>query len=338
MKSSAVDAMDVDQITTSSHLALLYIFVVSPPSYDNPFFPLRKYSSCHSTIMHNTSSYQDELEEVLVKTTTENKSLIIAVVNKAYVEGEKSMLDLFLDSFWLGENTRGLRDHILIAAVDQTSYERCRFLRLHCYKLETDGVDFEEEKLFMTTDYVKMMWRRTEFLGDVVKRGYSFIFTDTDIMWLRNPFSRLNNEAFDLQISTVQFNGTEWSKANRINAGFYMVQSNNKTIALFNSWCARKDNSTGMNEQDVLQSLLQQIDLDLSVRYLDTLYFSGFCEDSRDVRDVVTVHANCCQSISAKLADLTTVIGDWKRFKKNSMNETFTFGWSEHVACKNSWG
>lgn len=156
-------------------------------------------------------------------------------------------------------------------------------------------------------------------------------------MWLRNPFSRLNlNETFDLQISTDKFNGKERSKTNRINTGFYMIRSNNKTIALFNSWYARKDNSTGMKEQDVLQTLMKERafrDLRLSVRFLDTLYFSGFCKDSKDVRAVVTVHANCCRSIRAKVTDLTTVIRDWKRFKRDSTNETLTFVWSNHTAC-----
>lgn len=161
-------------------------------------------------------------------------------------------------------------------------------------------------------------------------------------MWLRNPFPRLNlDETLDLQISTDRFNGDERSKDNPINAGFYMVRSNNKTIALFNSWYARKDNSTGMlDDQYVLQTLLKEpavIDLGLSVRFLDTLYFSGFCQTSRDVRLLVTIHANCCRSISAKVADLTNVILGWKRFKRDSTIETLTDSSSKHVACKNSW-
>lgn len=87
------------------------------------------------------------------------------------------MLDIFLDSFWLGEDTRDLVNHLLLVTVDQTSFERCKFLRLHCYKLETDGVEFEREKVYMSNDFIKMMWRRTLFLGDVLKRGYNFIFT-----------------------------------------------------------------------------------------------------------------------------------------------------------------
>jgi hypothetical protein len=43
--------------------------------------------------------------------------------------------------------------------------------------LETDGVDFGGEKLYMSQEFIKMMWRRTFFLLEVLKRGYNFIFT-----------------------------------------------------------------------------------------------------------------------------------------------------------------
>ncbi|KAI3458389.1 hypothetical protein Pfo_015052 [Paulownia fortunei] len=289
----------------------------------------------------NAISSRDKLEEVLAAASTVNKTVIIAIINKAYVEGDKPMLDLFLDGFWLGEGTRDLINHLLIVAMDQTSYERCRFLGLHCYKLETEGVDFVGEKLYMSDDFIKMMWRRTLFLGDVLKRGYSFIFTDIDVLWLRNPFPYLTPQPpLDLQISTDKFRGNPWSENHRINTGFYMIRSNNKTVALFDAWSANKDNSTGLKEQDVLTNLMHQglfRKLELKVKFLDTIYFSGFCQDSRDVRVVATVHANCCRGMVAKLADLTAAVHDWMRYKNSSANETSTFRWSNHRACRNSW-
>ncbi|GMP69753.1 hypothetical protein CsSME_00028892 [Camellia sinensis var. sinensis] len=320
-------------------IGLLYIFIFIP-STNKSSLPSPKPQS-HPSIMFNMTIYKDDLDQVLAETSTKNKTVIIAIINKAYVEGDKSMFDLFLDSFWLGDDSRALRDHLLIVAVDQRSHERCKFLQLHCYKLETDGVDFEGEKLYMSDEFIKMMWRRTLFLGDVLKRGYNFIFTDTDVMWLRNPFSRLVlNETMDLQISVDHFNGDQWSEANNINTGVYMIRSNNKTIALFDEWYSRKDNSTGMKEQDVLEKMMHEgvfRSLRLGVKFLDTLYFSGFCQSSNDVRVVVTVHSNCCRSISAKVADLTAVIHDWKRFKRSSSNETLMFEWSKHTACEHSW-
>ncbi|MCD7468679.1 hypothetical protein HAX54_007076 [Datura stramonium] len=321
-------------------LLLISIILTSPSN--TQIFPLQLSLFNPSKPLHKTAYYKDDLERALGGASTENKTVIITVVNKAYVEGDKPMLDLFLDGFWHGEGTRELVNHLLIVAIDQTSYERCKFLKLHCFKLETDGVDFGGEKLFMSEDFIKMMWRRTLFLGDVLKRGYNFIFTDTDVLWLRNPFQNLySNQNIDLQISTDKFNGSQWSEESPINTGFYMIKSNIKTIALLDAWYAGKDNATGWKEQDVLIKLMKDgmfKQLGLRVRFLDTLYFSGFCDDSKNVNVVATVHANCCRSISAKLADLTAVLHDWRRFKNApSANRTSTSGWTQHVNCWDSW-
>lgn len=129
--------------------------------------------------MNKTTVYRDDLEEALAKAAeNNNNTVIIAIINKAYVEGEKSMLDIFLEGFWLGDDTRPLMNHLLLVAVDQPAFERCQFLRLHCYRLKTAaGVEFSSEKVYMSDEFIRMMWRRTLFLGNVLKRGYNFIFT-----------------------------------------------------------------------------------------------------------------------------------------------------------------
>lgn len=101
-----------------------------------------------------------------------------------------------------------------------------------------------------------------------------------------------------------------------------------------------------MKEQDVLVKLVRQgvlREFGLNTKFLDTLFFSGFCKDSRDVGSVVTVHGNCCRSIRAKVVDLKAVLRDWKRFKVEvngtnvSRNSTDNFRWSRHTACSHSW-
>ncbi|KAL0374235.1 UNVERIFIED_CONTAM: hypothetical protein Sradi_3339200 [Sesamum radiatum] len=109
-----------------------------------------------------------------------------------------------------------------------------------------------------------------------------------------------------------------------------------------------EDKLDGLKEQDVLQNMIRDKgvieELGLNVRFLNTLYFSGFCKDSRDVGAVATVHANCCRSIRAKVADLKRVLRDWKRYKSGESVEfggprdgTRSFSWSKHIACINSW-
>ncbi|XP_021887662.1 uncharacterized protein At1g28695-like, partial [Carica papaya] len=157
---------------------------------------------------------------------------------------------------------------------------------------------------------------------------------DTDIIWLRNPFNQLSkNETMDMQISVDMHN------TDLINTGFYYVKSNNKTISLFKKWYQRKENSTGMKEQDVLAGLLNEgifTKLGLTFKLLDTLHFSGFCQDSTDIQKVITVHANCCRHIGAKFHDLARVLHEWKQFKA-SPSTNVNFHWSPHTQCWNSW-
>ena len=120
-------------------------------------------------------SAQDELDLVLAKTANANRTLIITALNGAWVE-PNTMIDLFLESFRVGEGTQELLNNLLIVAMDAKAYNRCLQIHQHCYSLKTRGVDFSAEKLFMSEDYLKMMWRRLGFLGEILKRGYSIAF------------------------------------------------------------------------------------------------------------------------------------------------------------------
>ncbi|KAK8570498.1 hypothetical protein V6N13_003173 [Hibiscus sabdariffa] len=156
------------------------------------------------------------------------------------------------------------------------------------------------------------MWRRTQFLLDVLQRGYNFIFTDIDIIWLNNPFTWLSPlESEDLEISV-----DPRPEHNCINTGFYYIRSNNKTISMFKTWYSKKDNSTGMEEQAVLQELircglLQQ--LDLKVRFLDTRDLSTALRDWKQFKAAIAQHPE----LGAKIAE--------------------DFKWSAHTDCLNSW-
>jgi Nucleotide-diphospho-sugar transferase len=45
-----------------------------------------------------------------------------------------------------------------------------------CFALLTEGVDFSEQEDFLSDGYLKMMWRRINFLRVDLEKGYSFIF------------------------------------------------------------------------------------------------------------------------------------------------------------------
>ncbi|GLJ33933.1 hypothetical protein SUGI_0682660 [Cryptomeria japonica] len=107
---------------------------------------------------YNSSDVTDELKVSLSKAANQEKTVLITTLNAAWAQ-KNSMVDLFLKSF-----------HI-------------------------EGVDFSGEKLYMTRGYLKMMWRRIRFFGQVLERRYNFVFSDADIMWFRDPSTKFSSEA-----------------------------------------------------------------------------------------------------------------------------------------------
>lgn len=244
-----------------------------------------------------------------------DRTVILTTLNEAWA-AQNSMIDLFLESFRIGDRTRWLLNHLVIVALDQKAFARCLVLHTHCVSLVSEGVDFHREAYFMTPDYLKMMWRRIDFLRSVLEMGYNFVFTDADIMWFRDPFQRFYLDA-DFQIACDHFLGSSDDLENRPNGGFNYVKSNNRSIEFYKFWYSSRETYPGYHDQDVLNIIKFHpfiMDIGLKIKFLDTAYFGGLCEPSKDLNQVCTMHANCCYGLDSKLHDLKIMLQDWKQF------------------------
>ncbi|KAL3683512.1 hypothetical protein R1sor_001534 [Riccia sorocarpa] len=163
-------------------------------------------------------------------------------------------------------------------------------------------------QFFMSGDFLKMMWRKIYFLRVVLEAGYNLISCDADMLWFRDPLARLSPDPeIDFQISGDRFNGNKTGLGNDLNTGFFYVRSNNVTINFFKFWYDSRLEYPNKNEQNVLDAIKTMeafAQLQLKAEALDTLYFSGFCQTSRDFEKVCTMHANCCTTQQRKLIDL----------------------------------
>ncbi|KAL0312283.1 UNVERIFIED_CONTAM: hypothetical protein Sradi_5627600 [Sesamum radiatum] len=220
-------------------------------------------------------------------------------------------------SFTIGHQTYPLLRHLVVIALDPKAFDRCCALQLNCYFLGTEGVNFSNEAHFMTPDYLKMMWRRIDFLRSVLELGYNFVFTDADIMWFRNPFLHFYADDTDFQIACDHFGGNPDDLNNAPNGGFKYVKSNNRTIEFYKLWYKSREVFPGKHDQDVLNHIkhnpyLKQIGL--KIKFLDTAFFGGFCQPSKDLNLVTTMHANCCAGLDNKINDLTILLDDWQEY------------------------
>ncbi|KAF7133021.1 hypothetical protein RHSIM_Rhsim09G0078500 [Rhododendron simsii] len=267
-----------------------------------------------SVISIDVSVGSDEykLERVLKNAAMKDGTVILTTLNEAWA-APNSIVDLFLGSFRIGDGTRKLLKHLVIIALDEKAFSRCLVVHIHCFALVTEGVDFSREAYFMTPDYLKMMWRRIDFLRSVLEMGYNF---DADIMWFRDPFPRFYSDA-DFQIACDHFLGSSYDLENRPNGGFNFVRSNNRSLEFYKFWYNSREVYPGYHDQDVLNIIKFDafiIDLELKMRFLNTANFGGFCEPSKDLNQVCTMHANCCFGLGNKIHDLRIMLEDWKQY------------------------
>ncbi|XP_051177070.1 uncharacterized protein At4g15970-like [Lolium perenne] len=260
------------------------------------------------------SEYGD-LEEVLARAAMADRTVIMTQINAAWTK-PGSLLDLFFESFRNGEGgVARLLDHLVIVTMDPAAYAQCQLVHPHCYFLRTTGVDYRSEKFFMSKDYLEMMWGRNKFQQTIVELGYNFLFTDVDVMWFRDPFKHISMGA-DIAISSDVFIGDPYSLGNFPNGGFLYVRSCPKTIEFYKHWQAGRYRFFGKHEQDVFNLIKHEMvdRLGIAIQFLDTKYVSGFCQLSKDLNKICTLHANCCVGLGAKLHDLRNVLDVWRNY------------------------
>lgn len=166
-----------------------------------------------------------------------------------------------------------------------------------------------------------------------------FLVQDADIMWFRDPFPRFYEDA-DFQIACDHFCGDSIDLENNTpNGGFNFVKSNNRTIEFYKFWYSSQENYPGLHDQDVLNNIKYDYfitEIDLKIKFLNTAYFGGFCEPSKDLNYVCTMHANCCFGLDSKVHDLRILLEDWKQFMSlpPTMKRSSMLSWRAPKNCR----
>ncbi|CAA7061298.1 unnamed protein product [Microthlaspi erraticum] len=314
------------------HLASLIVQPLPQISRYPPFVPPLIAAKQEST---NTAANEAEDRRNLVRILEEasmkdKKTVIVTIMNQASAE-PNSTFDVFLEGFLTGEGTERLLRHVVVVCLDDKAYSEClEVFPRRCYLLRTTGVDFSGE------DYVKMMWRRTEFLGYLLKLGYNFLFTDMDTIWLRDPFPRLFEDV-DFQIACDFFSIGFFSETcNSANGGFKFVIANNRTMEFYKYWYESRIRFPGKSEQYVLNRIKEDEyvnKIGLKMRFLDAIDVGNFCQQNWDITKLCVMHGNCCVGQANKVNDLRQVLEDWTNYFSNGDRER---GFRQPMNCRRS--
>ncbi|KAJ3695121.1 hypothetical protein LUZ60_000498 [Juncus effusus] len=265
------------------------------------------------------TSTSQHLAEVLKRATMDDKTVILTEVSEAWAQ-PGSLLDLFIESFHVGDRIEHLLNHTVMMAVDQKAFERCQFLHPHCFRLIVQNItDYSSEKLFMTGDYLKLVWAKVEFNKQVLELGYNIIYTDMDIIWFRNPLQHVSVMSH-LTLATDWYNGNP--EDNHVNTGFFYVKSCNKTIEFYERWYMAREKFPNKATQPVFDSIKRDLssDLQVQIRYIDTAYVGGLCQPKMDFSKLCTMHATCRVGLKSKLDELKHIFDEWKKYKQENLS------------------
>ncbi|XP_044973194.1 uncharacterized protein At4g15970-like [Hordeum vulgare subsp. vulgare] len=301
-------------------------------------------SAAHQQTTHANHTGTEErlfpgLAELLPRVATDDGTVIITSVNEAWSR-PGSLLDLFREGFKNGEGIAHLLSHTLIVAVDAGALAHCEAVHPHCYLLEVTAADVSSANRFMTKSYLELVWAKLELQQRVLQLGYSYLFTDVDIMWLRNPFRHISLYA-DMAVSTDRFNGDAEALTNAPNTGFYYVRSTNRTVEMLRRWRAARSRFPPTHDQAVFDEIKGELaagELRIRFVFLETALFDGFCQLHGEMDRVCTMHANCCIGLENKVHDLRNVAADWKNYTSMAPPERTGGGrrWTAPAQCEAS--
>ena len=89
----------------------------------------------------------------------------------------------------------------------------------------------------------------------ILKKGYSVLWSDSDITWFKNPIPLLKSYNVDMAVQSNAPDSDAPNAARRINSGFFLVRSNSAMILAFNDVVQHASHST-LSEQPSFYDVL----------------------------------------------------------------------------------
>ncbi|CAM0908380.1 unnamed protein product [Alopecurus aequalis] len=266
-----------------------------------------------------TTTPGGDLTVILRSAAMEDNTVIMTFVNEA-MTAPGSLLDLFLESFRVGDKTEPLLKHLVVVAMDSEALNQCKRVHPLCYRLDLGGgTNFTAEKAYMSRDYLEMMWARNKFQTRVLELGYAFLFSDLDIMWFRNPLLHVPVGA-DITISCDKYYGEDPYGTKDANGGFLYARPNARTIGFYKGWYEARTAYPRRHDQYVFSRVVHELSVrhGTTVIFIDTAFFGSHCQTKKDFRRLCTFHANCLKGLTNKLELLRGMLGEWKQFRNDT--------------------
>lgn len=259
-----------------------------------------------------------------IKSISEKVAIDNTIIVTALNNGYKGMM-----MNWVCNMRRlGIRNFV-VAALDEDLYRYAFTRGIPTYYENSLGKHVSlRDAAYGTAEFKELTKMKSRVVLNFLKLGYNTLWTDTDIVWFKNPLKNLHGLAVDL---AIQSNAPDDEAANgkrRINSGFYLARANGRLIEVFED-VIRYAAKSKMSEQPCFYDVIcgkegeRKVGTDgceykgTTTKLLDrTLYPNGVSLGMWNVSagsiestfvDVMIVHNNWIKGHDAK----------WERFKRH---------------------
>ena len=208
--------------------------------------------------------------------------IILMTVNTGFI-------DFFQNWFWYFQKHQ-LTVPVIVIAEDEVCFKKLRELydnNRYSVTIESNGSNNTENAIdFGGKEFNKLVGERPAHILRKLEQGYNVLYSDTDSVWLRNPFPHLVGD-FDIWAqmdSDVQYC-----------TGFLAIKCNNRTLKFFERW---KTHMVELSKTTNDQIGFEQIDKSyVRIKGLNTDLFPAGFQYFKELNDTkyantVVVHNN----------------------------------------------
>ena len=230
---------------------------------------------------------QSKNSRIQDKFNKNRKWTILLTVNNAYFD--------FFRNWYLAYLHLNISYPLVVVAEDGIVYKKLLPFQSKTVTIEKSGHDSAEKSAsYGSKDFNKLVSQRPTHIQRHLKRGVNVLYSDTDMVWLQNPFSYFTGD-FDMWI--------DYDGMNNFCTGLIASISNDHCITFMENW--KKSLHVKLDiDQNAFNKVAKNASINISV--LDgrkfppgSLYFNKFTDEQRGF--AVVAHNNWIVGHSAKL-------------------------------------
>lgn len=126
----------------------------------------------------------------------------------------------------------GVRNYVVLA-MDRTVFDYLAARGANAFFYQTPGRRrlLEDADTFGSAAFVETSRRKSILVLKVLRLGYSVVFSDVDVVWVKDPIPELLKHDFDFVIQSDRAHKDQDTALNyNLNSGFYLVRSTMRSV------------------------------------------------------------------------------------------------------------